>query len=215
MELKIQSESNSNKEKAKEQIKILIEKYERLESEGKLKKLNEETTKSWFIEPLLFALGWDIHSENVTKEERVSKGRADYAFRLNGVVKFFLEAKAIKEDLDDQKFAKQTIEYGWHKGITWAVLTDFETIKVFNCEWNEKDNWRNLLFSLSLKQFLTDDRLFLLSYESFKNDDIGKYADSIEKRIPRKKITEHLLLEFIDWRTKLLNDLKKTSSNYT
>jgi len=204
------------KEEAKEKIKQIIEKFEKLNSEGKLKGLNEENTKSWFIEPLFNALGWDIHSEEVTKEERVSKGRADYAFRLNDVIRFFLEAKALKEDLNELKFARQTIEYGWNKGITWAVLTDFEGMKVFNCEWNEKDLWRNVLFDLNYKQFLEEfDKLWLLSKESFQNDEIGKYADKIGKRIPRRKISDYLLSEFIDWRTKLLSGLKKEYQKYS
>jgi len=204
------------KEEAKEQIKKIIEKFEKLNSEGKLNNLNEENTKSWFIEPLFNALGWDVHSQEVTKEERVSKGRADYAFRLNGVIRFFLEAKKLKEDLNESKFAKQTIEYGWNKGITWAVLTDFEGLKVFNCEWNEKDFWRNVLIDLNYRQFLEEfDQIWLLSKESFQNDDIGKYADKTTKRIPRKKISDYLLSEFIDWRTKLLGGLKKEYQKYS
>jgi len=199
-----------NKEEAKQKIKQIIERYEKLNSEGKLKTINEANTKNWFIEPLFEALGWNMRSEEVSMEEKVSKGRADYAFRYEGVLKFFVEAKSIKEDLDNIKFSKQTIEYGWNKGITWAILTDFEGIKVFNCEWNEKNVWRNVLFSLSYKQFLDEfDKIWLLSRESFKIDSIGKYADLIGKRIPRKKISDYLLSEFIDWRNKLLINLKK------
>jgi type I restriction-modification system DNA methylase subunit len=205
-----------DKEEAKEKVKEVIEKFEKLNSEGKLKNLNEPNTKNWFIEPLFEALGWGMRSEEISMEEKVSKGRADYAFRLNGVLKFFVEAKALKEDLNELKYASQTIEYGWNKGITWAVLTDFQGLKVFNCEWNEKNLWRNVLFDLNYKQFLEEfDKLWLLSKESFQNDEIGKYADKIGKRIPRRKISDYLLSEFIDWRAKLLNSLKKDYPKYS
>lgn len=202
------------KEEAKEKVRNLIEKYEKITSERKL--INEANTKNWLIEPFFEALGWNMRSEEITMEERVSKGRADYAFRSEGVLKFFVEAKAVKEDLNDPKFARQTIEYGWNRGITWAILTDFEGLKVFNCEWNEKNVWRNVLFDLTYKQFLGEfDKIWLLSAESFKTDEIGKYADKIGKRIPRRKISDYLLSEFIDWRNKLLSNLKKNYSDYS
>src|SRR4030042_2170434 len=167
-----------DKESARQEVRKIIERYEKLISEGKLKSLGEANTKNWLIEPLFGAFGWDMRSDEVSMEEKVSKGRADYAFRLGGVLKFFVEAKAVKVDLNETKFAKQTIEYGWNKGITWAILTDFERLKVFNCEWNEKNIWRNILFDLSYKQFLEEfDKLWLLSKESFQTDEIGKYAD--------------------------------------
>ncbi|HJX50528.1 MAG TPA: N-6 DNA methylase, partial [Candidatus Nanoarchaeia archaeon] len=41
------------------------------------------------------------------------------------------------------------------------------------------------------------------------------YADKIGKRIPRRKISDYLLSEFIDWRNKLLNNLKKGYPTYS
>ena len=96
---------------AKEQIKELIEKYNKIVEEKKLKKYNEEMTKKKFIEPLFEALGWDMKSDDIALEEKVSKGRVDYSFRINGIPKFFLEAKALKIDLDDPKYIKQAINY--------------------------------------------------------------------------------------------------------
>lgn len=132
-----------NKEKAKEQINVLVKKYEELVSSGKIKTYNEERTKNELIEPLFEALGWDMRNQKVEdeviKEQRVLRKKADYAFRLGGVIRFFVEAKAAKEDLDKPEFAKQAISYGFNKGVTWAVLTDFEGLRVFNCEWDEKN----------------------------------------------------------------------------
>jgi hypothetical protein len=68
---------------------------------------------------------------------KISKKRVDYSFRINGIPKFFLEAKSLKEDLDGFRvvngkkvtYVEQAINYAWHKGCTWAVLTDFESVK--------------------------------------------------------------------------------------
>ena len=38
-------------------------------------------------------------SNEVTAEEKISKKRVDYGFRINGIPKFFLEAKSLKESV--------------------------------------------------------------------------------------------------------------------
>ena len=125
-----------DKETAKQQIKGLVEKYDKVVKEERIGKYNEEMTKIGFIQPLFRALGWDFeNSSEVTAEETVSKKRVDYGFRINGIPKFFLEAKPLKADLDNPQFADQAINYSWYRDCTWAVLTDFENIKVFNAEW--------------------------------------------------------------------------------
>jgi len=64
----------SNKERRKEEVKFLVEKYNRLVEAGKVKSYNEEMTKKDFILPLFRALGWSVEdSEEVTAEEKVSK----------------------------------------------------------------------------------------------------------------------------------------------
>lgn len=90
----------ATKEEAKQRVSRLVEKFQRIMDEGKLKGYSEERTKNEFIEPLFEALGWDMRNEKiddeVIKEQRVLRGRADYAFRLNGVIRFFVEAKGAK-----------------------------------------------------------------------------------------------------------------------
>src|SRR3990170_2105266 len=123
-------------------IKALTEKYEEIAKEGRLNKFNEETTKKDFILPLFEALGWKtLDSREVSAEEKISKKRVDYSFRINGIPKFFLEAKSFKEDLDNKAFVEQAINYSWHKGCTWAILTNFESIKIFNAEVKTEHPW--------------------------------------------------------------------------
>lgn len=127
-----------NKREAKGQIKKLVEKYQRIVAAGKVRSYNEAQTRNEFIEPLFECLGWDMRNliteGEVTTEENVSGGRVDLAFRLGNIPVMFLEAKAMKVDLDEWKWAEQAINYSWNKSVTWAVLTDFEGIKIFNAE---------------------------------------------------------------------------------
>ncbi|MBW1823432.1 MAG: hypothetical protein JRI87_02555, partial [Deltaproteobacteria bacterium] len=80
---------------AKRNLSKLIEKFEREISAGKIQEYNEEATKIPFIQPLLKdVLGWDVNDhDEVSPEERVSRGRVDYGLKIDGKLKVFIEAK--------------------------------------------------------------------------------------------------------------------------
>jgi len=96
------------KNSAREEIRILLERYAQImKGEKEIKSKGEEMTKKDLIRPLFErVLGWNFE-EDVMAEEKISKGWVDYGFRINRIPKFFLEAKALKEDLDNQKFFEQ------------------------------------------------------------------------------------------------------------
>jgi len=90
------------KEEAEKKITELVEKYKRLD-EKEIKSYNEANTRRNFIELLFAELGWSVYDKKeVSEEERASKGRVDYAFKLNGISQFYLEAKALKENLNKE-----------------------------------------------------------------------------------------------------------------
>ncbi len=199
-----------SKEDAKKEVNKLIGKYKSKIQSGS--KYNEEMTKKDFILPLFRALGWDVEDSNeVTAEESLLKGAVDYAFLIDKNYKFFVEAKPLGSDL--KKFAQQAIEYGVNSGNTWVVLTSFESLVVFNCEWKEKEWWKNSLFSLEVKDYLDSfDKLWLLSKESTANNALDNYASIISKGVPRTPIDKELLLKFLQYRTKLSKEISKNST---
>ena len=203
-----------NKETAKEEIRKLVEKYNRLVESGKLKNYNEEMTKKDFILPLFRALGWSVEeSEEVTAEEKISRGRVDYAFRIDGIPKLFLEAKALKVDLDKVEFAEQAINYAWHKGATWAVLTDFEGIKVFNAEWKSQNPLQNMFFGINCSQFLDRfEQLWLLSRESLVKGLIDKEAEKWGKKAKKIPVDKQLLSDLTRFRELLTKNILKNNS---
>ena len=204
-----------NQNEAKSKIKALIEKYEVIKDSGKIKSYNEEMTKKDFILPLFEALGWDITNFNeVTAEEKVSRGRVDYAFKLNEVSKFFIEAKAMKVDLDERKWAEQAINYSWHKGVTWAVLTDFEGIKVFNAEVKTTNYYQSTLFEMKYHNYLNQfEDLWLLSKESFEQKLIDKEAERRYKKVKKVPVDKQLLYDFTRFRELLSKDILKHNQN--
>src|SRR3989338_7491230 len=161
------------KEESKQKISGIVERYKLLTPED-VKKYSEEETKKGFILPLFSALGWDMEEKNeVTAEEFISGDRVDYGFYLNTRPKFYLEAKPFKADLHDEKYARQAIKYSWNKGVKWAVLTDFESVKIFNADLQVEKLFHSLFFEIPFDQFLDRfDQLYLLSKESFLNGDL-------------------------------------------
>jgi len=206
-----------NKQEAKQQIQKLVEKYQRVAETGKIKSYNEAQTRNEFIEPLFEFLGWDMRNLNmeseVTTEENVSGGRVDLAFRFGNIPVMFLEAKAMKVDLDEWKWAEQAINYSWNKSVTWAVLTDFEAIKIFNAEIPPKNLSRNLFIELRVDEFLSRfDQLWLLSKESFEERLLNKEAEKWGKLTKRKQVGEKLFEDLMTWRTALTRGFKKKNN---
>ncbi|MFA5211559.1 MAG: TaqI-like C-terminal specificity domain-containing protein [Patescibacteria group bacterium] len=205
------------KEEAKIQITKLIEKYQRVVEAGKLKDYNEAQTRNEFIEPFFEFLGWDMRNltndNEVTTEENVSGGRVDLAFRLNNIPTFFLEAKAMKVDLDEWKWAEQAINYSWNKNVTWAVLTDFESIKIFNAEMPPKSISQNLFIEIKCQDYINRfDQIWLLSKESFEQKLLDREAQKWGKLTQRKQVGEKLFEDLMTWRILLTNDFKKQNN---
>ena len=183
------------KEQAKAKIAELIDKYSDISKKGLIRKYNEARTRNEFIEPFFEYLGWDMRNYNrsneVATEESISNGRVDLSFKINGIPKFFLEAKPLSVDLDVEQHARQAINYSWNKGVVWAVLTDFESIKVFNAESESKSLRDKLVFEIKHSEYIEDfDRLWLLSRESVERNELESYAEKyakISKRLPIDK----------------------------
>jgi len=202
-------------EEARQEIGKLVAKYQSLTAAA-IKKYTEADTRRVFILPLFSALGWDVSSrEEVTEEEGISRKRVDYAFRLRGIPKFFLEAKSLKADLDNPEYAKQAINYAYHKGTTWAVLSDFEGLKVFNAEWKEPIVSRSLFFELSYDEYLSRfDWLWLLSREAFEQSLLDQKALELFKKTKKTPVGQQLFSDLVSWRGLLDRYLSAYNKKY-
>lgn len=183
--------SHGRNQNAKTKIQALIDQYEETVNSGRSKKYTEEETKKDFILPLFEALGWEVYGKEVSAEEHIrSSGRVDYGFYLNERPKFYLEAKKLSADLHREDFARQAIRYAWNRGVTWAVLTDFESTKVFNAQVIDKDLGDKLFFEIPHTQYLERfDQLWLLSKEAFGKDLLDKEAEKFGKKLQKISIT--------------------------
>jgi type I restriction-modification system DNA methylase subunit len=201
----------SNKEEAKKEISRLVDKYRKVIAEDKLKDYKEESTKTSFILPLFRALGWEVeNNDEVHPEEQVSRGRVDYTFKINGVLKFVLEAKPLKTSIDRTDWSEQAIGYAWHKGCTWAMLTNFESLKIFNAEIKAPSPSQSLLKTIECTSFLERfDELWLLSRESFEQGLLDKEAEKWHKKSKKIPIDKQLLTDFTHFREILSKSILK------
>lgn len=101
--------------------------------------LNEADTKGRLVEPVLGELGWDLLSDEVDREFGVDvgsgTGHADYALKIDGRPRVFVEVKPLGSELDDRR-AKQALSYGAVEKVKWCVLTNGRKYRIFNSEWS-------------------------------------------------------------------------------
>jgi type I restriction-modification system DNA methylase subunit len=200
-----------DKEHAKEEVRFLVEKYNRIVKEERdIKSKEEERTKKDLIRPLFErVLGWNFE-EDVTAEEKISKGWVDYGFRINGVPKFFLEAKAFTENLDNPKFFEQAVNYAYYKRCPWAVLTNFETLKILNAEWETPNYYQSRFMTINCNEFLDKfEDLWLLSKSSFEQSALDKVADKYGKLTKKASVDKQLLNDFTRFRDMLSKNVTK------
>jgi type I restriction-modification system DNA methylase subunit len=194
---------------AKIEVEGLVERFTRLSARNR-KRYNEPATRQEFILPLFRALGWNIEdTREVSPEERVSRGFVDFAFRLGRIPRFFLETKKIPENLEDPRWARQAINYAWLKGVTWAVLSDFEGLKIFNAEWQETMPARAIFKDLYWDEYLDRfDDLWLLSRPAMEEGALDRAAEAVGKKVKKTPVSRLLFADLTEWRRELFRHLR-------
>ena len=197
-----------------ERIKELVYKYEVRKESGEIKRLSEAGTREDFISPLFKALGWNMENDpgrndEVNKEENIAGKRSDYSFRINSIPKFFLEAKSLKEEdiLFGKGYEKQAVNYAWLKSCSWAILTNFSTLAVYNAD-SASPVWG---FTIYAKDFLSDhgvEKLKLLSKIGFEKGLLDEWASRNGKKPMKRSVGKQLLQDMIHFREILSKDIK-------
>jgi methylase of polypeptide subunit release factors len=183
-------------------IQEIVDRFDALGPEGR--RYNESRTVNDFIIPLFAALGWDVRNKRTTDEvvpeERVSRGRVDWAFRLRSVPVFYLEAKRPTVSLDDPGPAHQAITYAYNKGVTWAILTNFESLRVYNAEWDAPNPNLNLFFEIKHADYGTDPRMLWLTRDAFAGGVLNAEADKANRRLRKTPVGERLFADLLAFR---------------
>jgi hypothetical protein len=130
---------------ASEDIQGLVNKFSEKENYYTSSKYNEASVRVDFIDKLFELLGWDVtnskqqflYKQDSIPETRLKIGKhlkyADYGFKIDDKMIFYVEAKAAHEKLSNPKHIFQAKRYAWSGMNTEiAILTDFEEFRVFD-----------------------------------------------------------------------------------
>jgi hypothetical protein len=174
-------------ELARESIQNIINKYRGLSDEEK-KGFTESGVVHQFLDPFFEALGWPIKDSPRYKYElNTQAGRPDMILFPEKGGNIFVEAKRFNSisalaqasntisstfgpgqlslpgmAVDRTREEQQAINYSFKNGGTWAILTNFEKLRLFNA----RRDWLVLSFETP-RAYLEDfDLLWQLSYQS-------------------------------------------------
>jgi hypothetical protein len=148
----------------------------------------------------------------VSAEERVSRGWVDFSFRIGGVPRFYLETKRIAEDLTKLQWVRQAMDYAWTKGVTWALLSDFEGLRVFNVEWKEDNPLRAKFIDFGVDTYLADfERLWWLSRPETVTGTLNREAEKVGKKARREPVSQHLFDDLKTWRQFLFKNVRASN----
>ncbi|MFH1978549.1 MAG: N-6 DNA methylase [Candidatus Aenigmatarchaeota archaeon] len=198
-----------DKEIIKEEIQKLINEFNA--DKESYKKLSEADTETRLIEPLFQLLGWERNDfDKQSQAHRGSqRGRADYAFKINGRTVFFLEVKKVGVSLD-READKQVISYALSKRVPFAVSTNFEETRIFCVE--EENSIRNKfrVFNTPEDYINSFEDLLFLSKNSFEENIILKKAEDEGRLKKRVSIDKTLLNDLMLIRSLIASDIEKT-----
>lgn len=192
----------------------------------------ETPTRQQLIDPFFEALGWNVTSKGLSETEKEvvleqpltvggSTKSIDYAFRLDGGVKFICEAKPPHRNLaTDKAPAGQVRRYGWNLGVPLGIVSDFEEFAVYDCrirpdtadvvrvgrveyirydEYDSRWDWIESMFS----------REAVLAGSI---DNWAKTAQKLKGTIP---VDEAFLDSINQWRTSLADDIARRNTTIT
>jgi hypothetical protein len=114
-------------------IRELRDKVERIR--GADRGIGEQNTKAALIDPLLSALGWDVHEPDEVMREFKAHSRdkpVDYALQILRKPVLLIEAKALGENLSDRNWYSQVISCAAVAGVPWCVLTNGDSYHFYN-----------------------------------------------------------------------------------
>ena len=86
-----------------------------------------------FVKPFFESLGWKFQTD-VIKPETISENSADYAFQIDNVPRFYLSVIPLSKSIDDREQILSLTIFAYNKGVTWAILTNFKELRIYNVE---------------------------------------------------------------------------------
>ena len=203
----------------------LVERFEENLDSYTSGRYNETQLRREFIDPMFELLGWDVSNsqgraetyKDVVHEDAIRVGggtRApDYAFRIGGVRKFFVEAKAPHKNLkNDPNPAFQLRRYAWSAKLPLSILTDFEEFSVYDTRFrphkSDKAATARILY-LRYTDYISrwSEIANVFSHDALGAGAFDAYAESKKAKRGAAEVDESFLQEIESWRESLARNL--------
>lgn len=160
---------------AKNRIKSFLKKFGEVVKKAEDAGFNESDTRTIVLEVLTSALGYDKFFE-ITGEFEIKGRYADFAIKLDGKIKFFIEVKAIGSKLSERDLF-QVQSYSASHNLCWMVLTNG---RIWKCYHLSQGNPPEIdeAFELDIIEDNVNDateKLYLLSKEAVWRDALSDY----------------------------------------
>ncbi|MHA2499431.1 MAG: Eco57I restriction-modification methylase domain-containing protein [Candidatus Hodarchaeales archaeon] len=204
------------------EVKGLIQRFATLQDQNGLQKMTEEDVKISYIIPLLQMLQWDTHSPGeIRAEETVERGRIDLSLRTNPSQLFpsiIWEIKRPSSNLDGgysragkhYSFPRQAIDYAWQSKSNWAVLTNFNEIRLYYS--HVRTPKEGLIFNLEFST-LAEPSNFRSLWDLSKPAIINGSLNCYEKRRTRDSIDHSVVSDLYSMRKELFRSIIEKNSD--
>jgi type I restriction-modification system DNA methylase subunit len=206
-------------------IHQLVEHFEHNRDALRSGKYNEAQLRQEFLNPFFAALGWDMlntqqfgeaYKEVIHETSVEVEGAAkapDYAFRIGGVTKFFVEAKKPSVNIEHAIHpAYQVKRYAWSAKLPLAILSDFEEFAVYDCR--SKPNPTDQaatgrVMYLNYRDYIEkwDQIASIFSKDAIQKGAFDQYAQGVKGKRGTKEVDDAFLEEMEEWRELLAKNL--------
>lgn len=209
-------------------IHELVARFERNIDQYK-RSQNETQVRREFIDPFFKELGWDIDNsqgaapqyQDVVHEDQLkisgSLKAPDYAFRIGGQRKFYVEAKKPSVVVkDDPSPALQVRTYAWNAKLDLSIVTDFEEFAVYECSSRPKKNDKPSVGRINYftyKDYIEkwDEIAGVFSKDAIIKGSFDKYAAGSKGKRGTQTVDKEFLAEIEGWREKLARSFAKNN----
>jgi len=206
-------------------LKDLVKRFDEHRETYRSGKYNETQLRREFLDPFFEALGWDVFNKQsyaelykdvIHEDSLMIEGEnkaPDYAFRIGGQRKFFVEAKkpAVNIEMNIHP-AFQLRRYAWSAKLPISILTDFEEFAVYDCRTKPDKKDKAALGRIALYSFKEyvdkwDEIAAVFSRDAVLKGSFDQYAEGLKGKKGTVEVDDAFLAEIERWRDLLAKNI--------
>ncbi|HZY41300.1 MAG TPA: restriction endonuclease subunit R, partial [Anaerolineae bacterium] len=210
---------------AQDEVAELVQQYRTNLNAYRAPGYKEAHARQHLIDPLLMALGWDVHNlahaaphrceviHEASLDIEGARKAPDYAFRFGAETVFYVEAKkpgvSIKTAGDA---AFQLRRYAWSAKLPLSLLTDFEELAVYDCRLRPADTDKASIARINYYTYdqypdLWREVWAVFSREAVYAGSFDQYAQTSKGKRGTTPVDAEFLKEIEGWREVLARNL--------